>query len=58
MFWLVDSDQFPVWLEPVNETTANEWLARGDAANKLPAAAFTLTWAARHGQPARYYLFA
>lgn len=57
MFYLVDSDQFPVWLEPVDATLADASIAKGEAHAKLPASAFTLTWAVRHGQPARWYLF-
>jgi hypothetical protein len=57
MFWLVDSDQFPVCLERVNEATATDWLNRGEATAKLPASAFDLVWAKRHNVAARWYLF-
>lgn len=57
MFYLVDSDQFPVWLEPVDKATASEWIARGDASSMMPAEPYQLTWASRHGAPARWYIF-
>jgi hypothetical protein len=54
VFYMVDSDNYPVWLLPVSKEQADAMIASGEAYASMSAEHYSLLWASRFGAPARW----
>jgi hypothetical protein len=56
MYYAVDSNNWPVWLEPVTKAEGDRMILSGEAWALMPAESFRLVYATRHGL-SRWWVF-